>query len=219
MPAIARNRGRGFTLTELAVVFAIASLLLATGLYTLAAQTDQRNFEETRRRLEAARELLLGFAIVVGRLPCPATATSGGAEAITTPPNCDATYGGFLPARRPSKEKLAIPELATWQRLLDASGEREISTTMAFVQFLQTLLRDKTVGPRVVPIIPDEARTFGMEGMFRQLGIYSSVGQLYEPVDAGQIAPYKEAKDGQILEEGISEAGGLCSWIAAGTAW
>ena len=92
-------RARGFTLTELAVVFAIISLLLAAGLFTLSAQTDQRNFDETRRRVEAARDLLLGFAIVTGRLPCPATATSAGAEAITTPPNCDATYGGFLPAR------------------------------------------------------------------------------------------------------------------------
>ena len=98
MPASSR-RARGFTLTELAVVFAIVSLLLAAGLFTLSAQTDQRNFDETRRRLEAARDLLLGFAIANGRLPCPATAASGGAEAISTPPNCDASYGGFLPAR------------------------------------------------------------------------------------------------------------------------
>jgi prepilin-type N-terminal cleavage/methylation domain-containing protein len=99
MQGVHLRRVRGFTLTELAVVFAIVSLLLAAGLFTLSAQTDQRNFDETRRRLEAARELLLGFAIVNGRLPCPATATSSGGEAITTPPNCDATYGGFLPAR------------------------------------------------------------------------------------------------------------------------
>lgn len=90
---------RGFTLTELAVVFAIISLLMAAGLFTLSAQTDQRNFDETRRRLEAARELLLGYAIVNGRLPCPASGSSAGAEAITTPPNCDLTYSGFLPAR------------------------------------------------------------------------------------------------------------------------
>jgi len=127
--------------------------------------------------------------------------------------------GGYLPARRPSREKLAIPELSTWQRLLEASGERELSTTMAFVQFLQTLLRDKAVGPRVVPIIPDEARTFGMEGMFRSLGIYSIVGQKYKPEDAGQLAFYKEDIKGQILEEGITEAGAMSSWIAAATSY
>jgi type II secretory pathway pseudopilin PulG len=99
MRAINRRRARGFTLTELAVVFLIVSIMLATAMYTLSAQTEQRDFEETRRRLEAARELVLGFAVVNGRLPCPATATSGGSEAITTPPNCDSPYGGFLPAR------------------------------------------------------------------------------------------------------------------------
>jgi len=99
MRRMPRRIARGFTLTELAVVFAIISLLLAAGLFTLSAQADQRNFDETRRRLDAARELLLGYAIVNGRLPCPATGTSGGAEAITTPPNCDTGYGGFLPAQ------------------------------------------------------------------------------------------------------------------------
>ena len=127
--------------------------------------------------------------------------------------------GGFLPARRASKESLEIPALSTWQRLLESSGEREISTTMAFVQFLQVLLRDKTVGPRVVPIIPDEARTFGMEGMFRQLGIFSIVGQKYKPEDSDQLAFYKEDVKGQILEEGITEAGAMSSWIAAATSY
>jgi len=126
--------------------------------------------------------------------------------------------GGYLPARRRVVEPLEIPELETFQTLLAGSGKREVSTTMTFVRLLTMLTRDRNLRSRIVPIIPDEARTFGMEGMFRQLGIYSSVGQLYEPVDAGQIAPYREAKDGQILEEGISEAGGLCSWMAAGTA-
>ena len=127
--------------------------------------------------------------------------------------------GGYLPARTVSKEKLAIPELSTWGRLLEASGEREFSTTMAFVQFLQTLVRDKAMGNRVVPIVPDEARTFGMEGMFRALGIYSIVGQKYKPEDADQLAFYKEDIKGQILEEGITEAGAMSSWIAAATSY
>jgi pyruvate dehydrogenase E1 component len=103
--------------------------------------------------------------------------------------------------------------------MLGATGEREISTTMAFVRILSTLVRDKQIGKYVVPIVPDEARTFGMEGMFRQLGIYSSVGQLYEPQDADQVMFYKEQKDGQILEEGINEAGSFSSWLAAATSY
>ncbi|ULQ48239.1 pyruvate dehydrogenase (acetyl-transferring), homodimeric type [Flagellatimonas centrodinii] len=127
--------------------------------------------------------------------------------------------GGPLPARRVRAEPLPIPALSTFERLLASTGEREISTTMAFVQLLQLLLRDKQVGPRVVPIVPDEARTFGMEGMFRSLGIYSVVGQKYEPQDADQLAYYKEDVKGQILEEGITEAGALSSWIAAATSY
>lgn len=127
--------------------------------------------------------------------------------------------GGFLPARRTQAEKLSIPSLETFSVLLKGTGERHISTTMAFVRFLNILLKDKQLGPRVVPIVPDESRTFGMEGMFRQLGIYSPVGQLYKPVDAEQVMAYHESKDGQILQEGINEAGGLCSWIAAGTSY
>jgi pyruvate dehydrogenase E1 component len=103
--------------------------------------------------------------------------------------------------------------------MLTATGEREISTTMAFVRILSTLVRDKQIGKYIVPIVPDEARTFGMEGMFRQLGIYSSAGQLYEPQDNDQVMYYKESKDGQILEEGINEAGAFSSWIAAATAY
>jgi len=126
--------------------------------------------------------------------------------------------GGYLPARNTEAASLPIPDLNTFKVLLDGS-KREISTTMAFVRFLTLLTRDKKLKKHIVPIVPDEARTFGMEGMFRQLGIYSSVGQLYRPVDHGQIAYYREAKDGQILEEGINEAGALSSWIAAGTAY
>jgi pyruvate dehydrogenase E1 component len=127
--------------------------------------------------------------------------------------------GGYVPQRRVKEESLELPPLSAYQRLLEATGEREISTTMAFVQFLQMLLRDKQLGPRVVPIIPDEARTFGMEGMFRQLGIYSCVGQKYKPEDADQLAFYKEDIKGQILEEGITEAGAMSSWIAAATSY
>jgi pyruvate dehydrogenase E1 component len=127
--------------------------------------------------------------------------------------------GGYLPQRRSSTARLAIPELAAFQSILDGTGEREISTTMAFVRVLGVLLKDKTLGPRIVPIVPDEARTFGMEGLFRQIGIYSSVGQLYTPQDADQLMSYRESMHGQMLEEGINEAGATCSWIAAATSY
>jgi pyruvate dehydrogenase E1 component len=127
--------------------------------------------------------------------------------------------GGYLPARRPSAEALAVPPLEAFQGLLDGTQGREISTTMAFVRLLTTLLKDKNVGRHIVPIVPDEARTFGMEGLFRQVGIYSSVGQLYTPQDADQLMYYREDRKGQILEEGINEAGAFCSWIAAATAY
>ncbi len=127
--------------------------------------------------------------------------------------------GGFVPQRKRKGNKLKTPDLAVFENMLTATGEREISTTMAFVRILTTLVRDKELGKYIVPIVPDEARTFGMEGMFRQLGIYSSVGQLYEPQDSDQVMFYKEKKDGQILEEGINEAGSFSSWIAAATSY
>jgi pyruvate dehydrogenase E1 component len=127
--------------------------------------------------------------------------------------------GGSVPSRRRKGNELVVPELSAFENMLAATGEREISTTMAFVRILSTLVRDKQVGKYIVPIVPDEARTFGMEGMFRQLGIYSSAGQLYEPQDNDQVMFYKESKDGQILEEGINEAGAFSSWIAAATAY
>ena len=127
--------------------------------------------------------------------------------------------GGYLPSRTHLAAPLEVPELTTFDALLQGSGDREMSTTMAFVRILTTLARDKKIGKNVVPIVPDEARTFGMEGMFRQLGIYSSVGQLYEPQDKAQVMFYKEDKSGQILEEGINEAGAMSSWIAAATAY
>ncbi len=127
--------------------------------------------------------------------------------------------GGFVPQRRTKSFSIPTPPLSTLKAVLDGSGDREISTTMAFVRVLAQLVKDKDLGSRIVPIIPDEARTFGMEGMFRQLGIYSSVGQLYEPVDKDQVMFYREDKKGQILEEGINEAGAMSSWIAAATAY
>ena len=129
--------------------------------------------------------------------------------------------GGYLPARRvQSDETLTVPDLSVFDSLLKGTGEqRQISTTMAFVRILSTLLKDKTIGDRIVPIVPDESRTFGMEGLFRQVGIYSPVGQLYTPVDAKQVMSYREAKDGQILQEGLNEAGAFCSWLSAGTAY
>ena len=127
--------------------------------------------------------------------------------------------GGYLPSRTNLAAPLEVPELSIFDSLLQGSGEREMSTTMAFVRMLTSLARDKKIGKYVVPIVPDEARTFGMEGMFRQLGIYSSVGQLYTPQDKEQVMFYKEDKTGQILEEGINEAGAMSSWIAAATAY
>jgi len=129
--------------------------------------------------------------------------------------------GGYLPQRRRrSDESLAVPGLEALEPVLNAAAEgREISTTMAFVRVLTALLRDKGIGKRIVPIIPDEARTFGMEGMFRQLGIYSSEGQKYTPVDKDQVMYYREDRAGQILEEGINEAGAMSSWMAASTSY
>jgi pyruvate dehydrogenase E1 component len=129
------------------------------------------------------------------------------------------SLGGYLPQRRTSAPALAVPGLDAFQPLLESTGDREISTTMALVRILGILVKDKGVGPHVVPIVPDEARTFGMEGMFRQIGIYSSMGQLYTPQDADQLLYYREDKKGQILEEGINEGGAMCSWIAAGTSY
>jgi pyruvate dehydrogenase E1 component len=127
--------------------------------------------------------------------------------------------GGSLPQRRTAAPKLDVPGLEAFKELLGGSGDREFSTTGAFGRALMALLKNKAIGKNIVPIIPDEARTFGMEGFFSQFGIYASTGQLYEPVDAGQLSYYREAKDGQILEEGINEAGAMSSFVAAGTAY
>jgi len=129
--------------------------------------------------------------------------------------------GGYLPKRRTrADEQLTVPELSTFNAVLEPTADgREISTTQAYVRFLTTMLRDKALGPRAVPILVDEARTFGMEGLFRQVGIYNPEGQKYTPVDRDQVMYYREDKSGQILQEGINEAGGMCSWIAAATSY
>jgi pyruvate dehydrogenase E1 component len=127
--------------------------------------------------------------------------------------------GGYVPRRYADAEPLVIPELDAFKNQLEGTGEREISTTMAFVRILTTLTRDKNLGQYVVPIVPDESRTFGMEGLFRQLGIYAPTGQLYEPEDADQLMYYREDKKGQVLQEGITEAGAFSSWLAAATAY
>ncbi|WP_044409624.1 pyruvate dehydrogenase (acetyl-transferring), homodimeric type [Thiomicrospira microaerophila] len=130
-----------------------------------------------------------------------------------------AKLGGSLPCRQDNSDSLTVPDLSAFQMLLDGTADREMSTTMAFVRALSVLLRDKQLGKRIVPIIPDEARTFGMEGLFRQVGIYDPAGQLYEPVDSDQLMWYKESSNGQVLEEGINEAGAMSSWISAATAY
>jgi pyruvate dehydrogenase E1 component len=127
--------------------------------------------------------------------------------------------GGYLPVRSSAAPPLPAPPLAAFARLLDGSQGREQSTTMVFVNLLAQLLKEPTLGPRIVPIVADEARTFGMQSLFRQVGIYSAVGQLYEPEDHDELLYYKEANDGQILEEGITEAGAMSSWIAAATSY
>ena len=127
--------------------------------------------------------------------------------------------GGYLPSRRRKADALVVPPLSAYERFLKSTEDREISTTMAFVQILQMLVRDKNLGKRIVPIVPDESRTFGMEGMFRQLGIWNQLGQLYTPEDKDQLMFYREDKSGQILQEGINEAGAMCDWMAAATSY
>ena len=128
--------------------------------------------------------------------------------------------GGYLPARREqAEEQLEIPELSAFDAILKGSGDRQVSSTMTFVRVLNALLKDKKIGKRIVPIIPDEARTFGMEGLFRQVGIYANEGQKYVPQDADQVAYYREDKKGQVLQEGINELGAMASWVASGTSY
>lgn len=132
---------------------------------------------------------------------------------------CREELGGFLPERKTDAPPLVVPNNGFFKEFLKSSGEGDLSTTMAFVRILSKLIRDKEIGPHIVPIVPDESRTFGMESLFRQIGIYSTKGQLYEPVDSASLLYYREAKDGQMIEEGITEAGCMASFLAAGTSY
>ena len=129
------------------------------------------------------------------------------------------SLGGFLPERKNNPKRLTVPKVSIFEEMLAGTGDREVSTTMSFIRLLTILTKDKTIGKHVVPIVPDEARTFGMDPLFRQLGIYAHRGQLYDPVDSDQFLYYKEAKNGQILEEGINEAGAVSSFIASGMSY
>jgi pyruvate dehydrogenase E1 component len=180
----------------------------------------------THQAKKMTEEALLAFR---DRFELPLTDEQARAAEYYKPPDdsqemrylreCRARLGGPLPVRRRRSEALEVPPLELFSNQLDGTGEREISTTMAFVRILAALLRDKAIGRHIVPIVPDESRTFGMEGMFRQVGIYSPVGQLYQPEDSEQLMFYKEDQHGQILEEGITEAGSISSFIAAGTSY
>jgi pyruvate dehydrogenase E1 component len=180
----------------------------------------------THQAKKMAEDALLGFR---DRFELPLTDEQVRAAEYYTPPadspemqflrECRSELGGSLPARRRRAPELVVPPLETFKGQLESTGERQISTTMAFVRILAALLRDKQLGRHVVPIVPDESRTFGMEGLFRQVGIYSPVGQLYSPEDSSQLMFYKEDQHGQILEEGITEAGSISSFIAAGTSY
>ena len=127
--------------------------------------------------------------------------------------------GGYIPERSSFSKPIKTPSNDIFDFMKKSTGQKEMSTTMALVRMLTNLLRDKNVAPRLVPIIPDEARTFGMEGFFQKIGIYAHEGQKYEPEDSAQLSSYKEEKSGQVLEEGINEAGSMASWIAAGTSY
>ena len=127
--------------------------------------------------------------------------------------------GGFLPERTTYAKPIKAPSKDIFDFMKISTGEKEMSTTMAMVRMFTNLLRDKNISPRLVPIIPDEARTFGMEGFFQKIGIYAHEGQKYEPEDSAQLSSYREDKSGQVLEEGINEAGAMSSWIAAATSY
>ncbi len=192
--------------------------------YGMGSAGEGQNITHQQKKLDEAalREFRDRFNIPVSDAEIarvPYYRPAEGSEELDYLHERRAALGGYLPQRRTSAPRLAVPDLEVFKPLLESSGDREISTTMALVRLLTILVKDKQIGPHVVPIVPDEARTFGMEGMFRQIGIYSSMGQLYTPQDADQLLYYREDKKGQILEEGINEGGAVCSWMAAGTSY
>ncbi|MDN5854987.1 MAG: pyruvate dehydrogenase (acetyl-transferring), homodimeric type, partial [Actinomycetia bacterium] len=187
-----------------------------------AGEGQNINHQQKKMAVDALRAFRDRFALPVADdqlAEVPFLKPGGDSPELTYLQQRRAALGGYLPSRRHRSEPLTVPELAAFDSQLKGSGERENSTTMAFVRILNTLLRDKSIGKRVVPIVPDESRTFGMEGMFRQFGIWSQVGQLYQPEDANQLMFYKEDKNGQVLQEGINEPGAMASWIAAATSY
>jgi pyruvate dehydrogenase E1 component len=192
--------------------------------YGMGSAGEGQNITHQQKKLDEAalREFRDRFNIPVSDADIarvPYYRPAEGSEELEYLQERRAALGGYLPQRRTAAPKLTVPALEAFKPLLESSGDREISTTMALVRLLTILVKDKQIGPHVVPIVPDEARTFGMEGMFRQIGIYSSMGQLYTPQDADQLLYYREDKKGQILEEGINEGGAVCSWMAAGTSY
>jgi pyruvate dehydrogenase E1 component len=191
--------------------------------YGLGEAGEGRNVTHQQKKLneEELRSFRTRFAIPIGDGDIDATPFYRPAEdspELRYLRERRRQLGGWLPARHEQAPPVEIPPLESFAEFLQGSGAREVATIMAFVRLLSQLLRDPHIGQRIVPIIPDEARTFGMDVLFRQCGIYSHVGQLYEPVDRHMLLYYREARDGQLLEEGITEAGAMCSFIAAGTA-
>jgi pyruvate dehydrogenase E1 component len=187
---------------------------------------EARNTAHQTKKLddEAIREMRDRFAIPIPDdklAEIPFFKPSDDAPEIKYLHERRAALGGYLPSRREqADEKLPVPPLETFKAVLEPTAAgREISTTQAYVRVITALLKDKEIGQRIVPILVDESRTFGMEGLFRQIGIFNQQGQLYEPVDKDQVMYYREDKAGQILQEGINEAGGMCSWIAAATSY
>jgi len=192
--------------------------------YGLGEAGEGRNVTHQQKKLK--EEEIVHFR---SRFEIPLSDEDAGSAAFYRPPpdSPEMDYmherrrqlGGYIPLRKPSAGKIDAPPLDYLKEMLDGSGGREVSSTMAFVRMLTLLMKHPQIGKRIVPIIPDEARTFGMDSLFRQFGIYASQGQLYKPADAEMFLYYKESKDGQILEEGITEAGSMASFTAAGTAY